>query len=119
MIPSGKRDKFVTIQQRTEAVDDSGFPYPTWSTLATAYMHRRDSSGREKFAADQIAAVGDRVWSMLYQEDMDPDKYDIAKTRRLVYQGWAFDIVHAETVDEVSGPGIVLATSGRKDPEQP
>lgn len=119
MRPAGKRDKLVTIQQRAEDIDEAGFPHPTWSSLGTAFMERRDLAGRERFAADQIAAVGDRTWAMPYQANMDPDVYDIPKVRRLVYQGFAYDIVHATYEDGVAAKGIVLHTTGRKDPNQP
>lgn len=116
---SGQRDKLVTLQQRTDGVDDAGFPVPTWSTLGTAYLQRRDMSGRERFAHAQTSAVGDREWSMVYQQDMDPDTYDVPKVRRLLFGGWAFDIVHARIDDETATRSIVLTTSGRKDPAQP
>jgi head-tail adaptor len=119
VIDVGQRDKLVTIQERTDVTDGSGFPTVEWSLLGTAHMHRRDMNGRERFANAQVAAVGDREWVMAYQANMDPDVYDVPKERRLVFTGWAFDIVHARIDDETAPKAIVLTTSGRKAPAQP
>jgi len=47
-------------------------------------------------------------WTMRYLAAMDPDLVDVQKTRRLVYNGRAYDIVDVEVLD--GHVGLVLRT---------
>lgn len=94
----GTRDRLVTIQQLTETRSSAGFPVESWTTLATAYMTRRDASGRERFSADQVSASLDVTWTLYYRPDMDPETVDVPKRRRLVSQGRVYDITRAVPV---------------------
>lgn len=101
----------VTIQQLTDGVDNSGAPVSTWTTLTHAWMGRRQArSGRvdEQFSADQLSAASIAEWTMRYLASMDPDLLDVPKSRRLLYQGRAYDILAAENLDRQVG--IVIRT---------
>lgn len=98
----------VTIQQLTDSADSSGAPIETWTTLLTAKMARESERGDERFKADQLSGAFMTKWTMRYSADMDPDLVDVQKKRRLLYQGRAYDITLAETMDRKAG--IILHT---------
>ena len=94
-IDPGERDRFVTIQRVTDGVDSEGAPKETWATLTPAWAAKMDADGRERFMASQLSASYDTRWQLSYRADMDPELVDVAKVRRLVYQGRVYDIVAA------------------------
>lgn len=97
----------VTIQQLTESKGSSGFPVETWTTLIDlAWMSREQQRGSERFAGAQLSAPLTTRWEMRYHEDMDPDRVDVVKKRRLVYQNRIFDIVAAEHLGQQDGIGL-------------
>lgn len=103
----------VLIQQLTlDQVDASGAPIEPWTTLKRAWMGRptpgRINAGGEVFRADQISGSITTQWTMRYDPAMDTDLVDVLKTRRLLYQGRAYDIVSAEVMDRQQG--ILLRT---------
>jgi SPP1 family predicted phage head-tail adaptor len=98
----------VLIQQLTDGVDSSGAPQETWSTLTQAWMARPQATGDERFTADQETASSTTTWVMRYVASMDADLVDVQKSRRLLYQGRAYDIVDAKNMDRQAG--IVLRT---------
>lgn len=110
-IEPGRLDRNVVIEQRpaTDAVEGSGFPSDgPWTTLDQAWMAKLDLSGRERFAQQQTSAAADTLWLSHYRADLDPDRLDVPKLRRLRYQGRAYDIVNAEHLGRCEG--IVLTT---------
>ena len=94
----GALDQRVTIQYRVDGVSESGFPVEDWTTTAsrTVFMARVPLSGMERVAAQQVSAKYDTRFVMHYREDMDPDLVDVAKDRRLVFQGRVFNITGAQ-----------------------
>jgi SPP1 family predicted phage head-tail adaptor len=100
----------VTIQSLTDAVDSSGAPIPDPepTNLLTAWMSRETERSGEKFIADQLSGSIVTRWRMRYHHAMDPDLVDVPKKRRLLYQGRAYDITAAETMDRKMG--IILYT---------
>lgn len=100
----GERDRAVTIQQLTESTATSGFPKEGWTTLATPiWMRKMDRKGDERFRADQNAAAYETQWEMGYRSDMDPELVDVAKKRRLLYQGRVHDIVMGSVIGRREG----------------
>lgn len=85
----------VTIQQAVESLGASRQPILTWSTLTTAWMSRLEKSAREQFRSEQTSSASTVVWVMRYAASMSPDVVDVAKLRRLVYQGRTYDILDA------------------------
>lgn len=99
MIDTGQRDKLVTIQQLVEGRGTSGFPTNTWTTLAAGvFMAREDADGSERFDADQLQAVADARWTLLFRDDMDPEAVDVPKQRRLLYRGRTYNIISARAL---------------------
>lgn len=111
----GERDKPITLQRVTDAVASSGFPTETTAVTIKLFAAKRDltNSGwsRERFTGDQVSARMETEWDLPYRSDIDPEKVDVAKTFRLVYQGRTHDIVIA-SLKERKG-GILLTTTVR------
>lgn len=111
----------VLIQQRQDPlpVDASGAPKNDgWTTLQYAQMGRDDRrrsarGGETLVAGDQLSALMTTYWTMRYLRAMDPDHVDVQKTRRLVYNGRAHDIVDVEVIDRQVGLAIRTIASSR------
>jgi SPP1 family predicted phage head-tail adaptor len=97
-IDQGALDRRVTIQYRTDGDSDSGFPTEDWTTTTsvTVFMAAVPLSGMERVAAEQVSARYDTRWVMHYRADMDPYLVDVAKDRRLSYQGRIYNVTGAE-----------------------
>lgn len=99
---TGALDREVTIQARTDATS-TGFPADTWTTLeAGVWMARQAPTGAERFRAAQLSAVVETTWVCHYREDMDPDLVDVARDRRLVYQGRIYDITSVTELERLA-----------------
>jgi head-tail adaptor len=113
-VEPGKRDRAVTIQQLAESQGGSGFPKPTWSTLASpVWMEKRPVGGQERFDADQTTARYDTRWILGWRTDMDPDTVDVPKKRRLSYGGRFHDIVVASEIGRRDGIELLTLTSAK------
>jgi head-tail adaptor len=96
---AGARDKWVTIQALTEGESDSGFPTEDeWADLATVAMAREDLEAVERARTEQDLALTTTSWQMAYRADMDPERIDVPKLRRLAYLGRHYDILAATPV---------------------
>lgn len=109
---SGRRDQTITIEQRSDtdsAESTSGEPVETWTTLVSNMpASRLDTSGDERFVADQTAAKFDIEWEINWRADMDPELYDIPKVRRVVLADRVHDIVSCVEVGRRAG--LILRT---------
>lgn len=106
-LAAGKRDKLVTIEQRTNDSADSGFPKEQWATLARAYMAREDARADERVVAANESAFVETRWNMLYMEAMDPETVNVPTERRLVYRERTYDILAASLMDQRAGIELV------------
>lgn len=68
---AGKMDRLITIQTFTTTQNDYGEPVETWTTLASVWAERVPMSGREAFAADQLAALSLVKFKIRYRSDVD------------------------------------------------
>lgn len=91
----GTLDREVTIQQLTESKGTTGFPVESWTTLEVEQASRRDLTGDERFRSGQLSAKTHTLWTIHYREDMDPERVDVPKKRRLSYAGRSYDIIAA------------------------
>lgn len=94
----GALDRRVTIQYRSDGDSDSGFPTEDWTTTTaqTVSMGAVPLTGVERVAANQVSAKATMRWVMHYRADMDPYLVDVAKDRRLVYEGRIYNVTGAE-----------------------
>jgi head-tail adaptor len=92
-IAAGRRDHPVAIDQAVDSTPPSNFPTQQWTTLVDPYWcDRVDVSGSETIRADQTVAPIKTIWTGPYRSDLDPYSVDVAKVRRLRYQGRTYDI---------------------------
>ncbi len=98
-------DRYVTVQFRADADSTTGFPVDDWDAtrsrsvpMARQERDPVDFRGGEIRAALQTQAAVETRWVMRYRVDMDPDLVDVARNRRLVYQGRVLDILSAEHI---------------------
>ena len=120
LVGAGVRDRWVTIQARPDDYTaPSGFPVDaTWTDLATVAMARADVELSEIEQGNQQIAAATVQWQMPYMADMDPERVDVAKLRRLVYLGRCFDILGAIPIGRAEAIGIVTEAYG-KTPTEP
>lgn len=115
----GKRDRIVTIQQRSNsdtADSESGEPVETWTTLVQSMpAHKVDIAAWERFKADQTASRYDTKWEMNYRVDMDPELVDVPKTRRLVVNGRYHDIVACFEIGRRAGIEVLTLASTKTE----
>jgi head-tail adaptor len=117
LVPTGHRKWYVQIDALVETIDESGTPVVSWSALAFDWMEKRGLNATERYMSDQIAARFYTRWVMPFRLTMDPDTLDIPKTRRLVYQGRAYDIERAQILDLLEQQ-IELVTVAATDVEE-
>jgi head-tail adaptor len=111
-VPTGQRDKVVTVQELTESIGDSGFPVETWTTLAVVHARRDDISGDERFDAALLVARSHTRWETDYRPDLDPDEVDVAKRRRILYRARTYDVLDAQHIGRRDGIRfLTMATS--------
>lgn len=94
----------ITIEQLNtpEGVDPDQYPLEEWTPLRTVYAQRLNPrAGEETFEAGgaQVMAIASTVFRIRYRADMDPDRIDIPKRRRLVFDGSTLNIIDARAVD--------------------
>jgi hypothetical protein len=113
----GARDKFLTIQERPEAItkDPSGTPIDgPWTThLDSVAMEREDIDGRERFTAQQLTTPYDTRFRLPYVASMDPELLNVPKLRRLVYRGRVLDIVFAKHVGRFEGIELLTVATAK------
>lgn len=106
-LDAGRRDRRVTIEQRSasDSAAASGFPVDgTWTTLAAGvHAERTELTGFERFQVGQETARMDTRWQTGYRADCDPELVDVAKVRRLVSDGRTYDVVAAGVVGRKRG----------------
>lgn len=110
----GTRDRVVTLQQLTASKDATTHaPKETWTTLAAPiWMAKSDARGQERFIAHQVSAAVETVWEMGYRVDMDPELVDVAKERRIVYQGRTYGVIGGRQIGRRDGIELFTLAAG-------
>jgi hypothetical protein len=99
-------------------VSGSGFPIDaTWADLATVAMAREDVEATERERAAQEQAQQYTQWAMPYMPEMDPERVDVMKLRRLVYAGRQYDILGAAAIGRAQGIAILTESYGKTPTE--
>jgi SPP1 family predicted phage head-tail adaptor len=112
MAASGRRDRFVTVQQLSESRGASGAPIESWTRLTDVWAAKTDIRGFERFIANQISAPYDTKWDLHYSAEWDPDRVDVRKRRRLVVEGRVHDIVAAQEIGRRQGVEVMTLAGG-------
>lgn len=110
---SGQRDKLITIEKLAESTATSNFPTENWGEPYTVWAARDYVSLEERVQSDRLLASSVVRWEIPYAYDLDPDRHDIAKTRRVKYFGRVYNILSAELRPREQGRAIVLTTQAQ------
>jgi len=111
---TGQRDCHVRIEG---CVDDkgarSGYPTKRWTEMPPMVYMRKEAELRsdrsaERYEGDQVTARLYTKWTMPYRADCDPDRVDVQKLRRLIYEGRQYDVING--VHTLRGREIELTT---------
>lgn len=114
----GERTSLVTIQQMTLTRGETKAPVETWTTLAANIWMKRmaidpiRADYGEKDIGHQIAAQPQSTWEMGYRADMDPTLVNVAKSRRLLYRGRAYNIVAGDVIGAQEGIELIAISDG-------
>jgi hypothetical protein len=111
---AGERDRAVKIEQMDDATSTSKIPIERWTVLASiVWMRKVDLSAEERVKNAQVAASFDTQWEMGYWPEMDPERVDVAKTRRLVYQDRVHLIVGATLIGRREGIELMTIAASK------
>lgn len=114
---SGRRDKLVTIEQRTVPTE-GGYPGDTWETLRSVRMSRLDLRADERYASAQDSAYKETQWHGPYTADMDPDAIDVPANRRLLYADRIYNIRSASMIGNKQGIEYITLVQTRVDADE-
>lgn len=90
---AGKLDKYVELQNYTEAPDATGHGVKTWATYDSVWAHLRTLSGNERIAAQQVKAIQTHEITIRYRSDVQVN-------HRVVYGSRIWDIKDVRDIDE-------------------
>lgn len=107
---AGERDFNISIEKLRDDLPASNFPVETWRQLFQTWASREFVSMDEETNLDQLSARTVQRWRVPYCSDLDPDRYDVPKTRRIVHLDRIYDITAAEMTPRCDGREIVLTT---------
>jgi head-tail adaptor len=113
----GERTCRVTIEQLSESRGASSFPVESWTPLVTVWMRRMminpvRADYSEKFLEAQVSQQPQAQWEMGYRSDMDETLVNVAKRRRLRYQGRTYNIVAADVIGAREGIELLTISDG-------
>lgn len=103
---SGAMKKRVTIQRRSEVVDEYGSQQIAWTDIATVWAALIPNGGREAPQSGMVRAVGDFTIMMRYFKGLTPRD-------RLVYNGRILDIININDLNEMHRDFEIMAREGQ------
>lgn len=109
----GQRDKLITIERQKDTLAASNFPGDEWGQSYVVWASREYVSLDERVQSSQLMASAVIRWEVPYTADLDPDRSDIAKTRRVKHLGRVHNIIAAEMRSREQGQAIVLTTQAQ------
>lgn len=112
---SGEMDREIVIEQLSQAVGGSRFPVDTWTSLTAdpIWACKDDQNGRERFTAAQQSDPFDSAFQIYYRDDMDPESVDLAKTRRINFNGRIYTIVSGRILGYQEGIELLTLAASR------
>lgn len=116
-VDPGERDRFVRLEKLTETRDSvSKAPLASWTKLADVWaskMERKDPTARERFVANQLSAAFETRWEIGYRADMDPELVDVAKDRRITYQGRTYGVIFGRQIGRRDAIELFTLAAGK------
>lgn len=108
MVAAARLSDRITIQTKTVTRTASGDETEVWGTLATVWAERRDTRGREDYAAQSLLAMTDAVFLIRAIDGVTP-------AARVVHNGTVFDIVQVSRVGNKTRFLEIFSRSGVRD----
>lgn len=96
MIDARKLDRSVTVERRTETLDDFGTPVEAWAPVATLAAQRLENGSREFVRAYGEAEEGSAVFRIRFTPG-------ITVADRIVFDGEALELVEVVELGRRSG----------------
>lgn len=106
---AGARDRQVELQRRTLTQSASGEEVESWTTLGRLWAGKRDMRANERWAADQLVAEVETVWTLNWWPAWDTIRPD---THRLVYRDRVYEIHGLREIGRHEGIEIAAAARG-------
>lgn len=106
---AGPLDRRVTVQEKVVTQSPAGGEIEVWSDLYALWMGKRDVRAAERFAAQQVVAEIDTVFTARFAPallDIRPD------THRLVYRGRVYNIHGLTELGRRDGVEIACSARG-------
>ena len=97
---AGKMDRRITLLRRTLTRNAQGEQVNTFTEYATVWAEKRDVTGREYFAAQQVIAENTARFFIRYRDD-------VALTDRISYAGRTYDLTHVAELGRQDGLEII------------
>lgn len=102
---AGRRDRRIVVERLTVMQGSTGAAVESWSTLATLWAEARLPTGREAELAGQVAATVDRVFVVLWRDDIEPKQ-------RIRFDGQVYDVVSVAEMGRREG--LTIGATVRK-----
>lgn len=105
---SGTLRKRITIQRRSQSVDEYGGQSGAWQDLATVWGSFEPTGGKEDAQSGQVRAVATFKIGLRYFAGL-------TAADRLVYNGRIFDIVNINDIEELHREFDITAREGQNN----
>ncbi len=112
MLPTGRRDRLVTLVEQVHSVSPSYTPIMTDGDSFQMFAAKDDVSGLEQITSNQTTAPFTTRWEMGFNEAINPETVDVPKLFVLEYAGKRFNIQSATMIGRREG--IELTTLARQ-----
>ena len=98
---AGRLDRTITLQTRTDTLDDAGTPTTTWTTLATLRAELRQNAAAEEMRAWGGSNELLEVFRTYFLDGVTTDC-------RVLFEGEAFDVVRIVEIGRRKGLDITV-----------
>jgi SPP1 family predicted phage head-tail adaptor len=102
----GKLDRRITLQKYTSTTNEFGELIETWEDIGSCWASKRELAGTERFAAAQLQAQVDTVFTIRYRSDVEP-------RWRAVCEGETYDI---QSIAELNRREFLMLETLWRDP---
>lgn len=82
---AGDLDRWIRIEADTPTRDAAGGEVASWATFVEVWAKKRDTRGREFFAADQVVAEATAVFTVYWIDGLDVKMRLVDTTDSRVY----------------------------------
>jgi SPP1 family predicted phage head-tail adaptor len=103
--PSGRRNRIIVIQSRTESTDGYGGTVHTWGDFATVWAAFRPLRGRDLVAAQAAQNLTEGVFNIRYIAGL-------TGAMRIVYGGKNYDITAVIDIEDAHKEIDIMVKTG-------